>query len=130
MDTATARELIGRHGSIRKAAAATGISRPTFDRALRKQVDAPAATEKAPEVKTISLRGVAVLSRRPTDTLKARLFGLRKGVGYRVEDLAAEWHIGPETLRKRCKEHRALGYVEASPGEYVAVVVHPETVKA
>jgi predicted transcriptional regulator len=61
--------------------------------------------------------------------MKARLYGLRKGMGYKVESLAKEWGISADTIRKHAKDHHALVYVEATPGEYVACVVHPETPK-
>jgi transposase-like protein len=61
--------------------------------------------------------------------MKARLYALRKGMGYKVESLSKEWGISADTIRKHAKDHRALVYVEATPGEYVACVVHPETPK-
>lgn len=90
--------------------------------------------EQVPEIQAIpaggfSLRGIRLLSKKPADCMKARLYNLRKGMGYKVESLAKEWGISADTIRKHAKDHNALVYVEATPGEYVACVVHPETPK-
>jgi len=84
---------------------------------------------QAPPPGGFSLRGIRLLSKKPADCMKARLYGLRKGMGYKVESLAKEWGISADTIRKHAKDHHALVYVEATPGEYVACVVHPETPK-
>jgi hypothetical protein len=78
-------------------------------------------------VKAIPLSGVHLLSRKPMDAMKGRLYGLDRGMGYPVDDLARAWGVSAETLRNHAKNHNALAYVEATPGEYVPVVVHPET---
>ena len=89
---------------------------------------APAVQSKDAGV-TFSLKGVAVLSKRPQDVMKGRLHGLKPGVGYEIDDLAEKWGVSPDTLRSHAKKHKALAYVEASPGEYVACVVHPDEMK-
>jgi hypothetical protein len=76
-----------------------------------------------------SLRGIRLLSKKPADCMKARLYALRRGMGYKIESLSKEWGISADTIRKHAKDHNALVYVEATPGEYVACVVHPETPK-
>jgi len=76
-----------------------------------------------------SLRGIRLLSKKPTDFMKARIYSLRRGMGYKIEDLSKQWGVSTETLRKHAKDHKALVYVEATPGEYVACIVHPETPK-
>jgi hypothetical protein len=76
-----------------------------------------------------SLRGVNLLEERPQGTIKKRLFSLRRGMGYKLDDLSKEWHMTVETLRKHAKDYNALRYVELTPGEYVACIVHPDTVK-
>lgn len=76
-----------------------------------------------------SLRGVRLLSKKPADCMKARLYGLRRGMGYRIDALSKDWGMSTDTIRKHAKDHNALVYVEATPGEYVACIVHPETPK-
>ena len=128
-----ARELVAKYGSMTAAAERVGCGRGKIKRALAQpdEVENECSVLDAPAgVATFSLRGVSVLSKRPQDTLKGKLYGLKRGVGYKVEDLAGAWHLSVETLRKRAKEHGALGYVEATPGEFVAVVVHPESMKS
>ncbi len=78
---------------------------------------------------TFSLKGVHLLSRKPQDVMKARLYGLQRGVGYKIEDLARAWGVSLDTLKTHAKNYKALAYVEATPGEYVPCVVHPDTPK-
>jgi hypothetical protein len=82
-----------------------------------------------PKVKAIPLSGVHLLSKKPVDLMKGRLYGLERGMGYPVADLARAWGVSEETLKYHAKNHKALAYVEATPGEYVPIVVHPETPK-
>ena len=89
----------------------------------------PEPAAPAPPAGGFSLRGVRLLSKKPADCMKARLYALRRGMGYKVESLQAEWGISADTIRKHAKDHHALVYVEATPGEYVACVVHPDTPK-
>ena len=90
---------------------------------------AAALSVHPPKVKAIPLAGVHLLSKKPVDLMKGRLYGLERGMGYPVPDLARAWGVSEETLKTHAKNHRALAYVEATPGEYVPVIVHPETPK-
>jgi hypothetical protein len=136
MTRTEAEALVKKHGSETKAAAAICMSRTSFRRRLAGEVagaavkavaDAPKPQESA--AGAFSLRGVTLLNYRPQDTIKKRLYGLRRGMGYEVAELAREWRMTPETLRKHAREHKALAYVERTPGDYVACVVHPEQMK-
>ncbi len=89
----------------------------------------PKAANSTPPSGGFSLRGVLLLSKKPADCMKARLYGLRRGMGYKIEDLSKQWGVSTDTLRKHAKDHHALVYVEATPGEFVACIVHPETPK-
>jgi hypothetical protein len=88
---------------------------------------APTVSGAAPPRADFTLAGVHLLSRKPLDVMKGRLYGLQKGVGYRVETLCHAFGCSADGLREHAKKHNALRYVEATPGEYVAVIVHPET---
>ena len=90
---------------------------------------AAALSVHPPKVKAIPLAGVHLLSKKPVDLMKGRLYGLERGMGYPVPDLARAWGVSEETLKTHAKNHKALAYVEATPGEYVPIVVHPETPK-
>ncbi|MCK9602686.1 MAG: hypothetical protein M0R06_26800 [Sphaerochaeta sp.] len=80
-----------------------------------------------PRVKAIPLAGVHLLSKKPVDQMKGRLYSLERGMGYPVSELARAWCVSEDTLKTHANKHRALAYVEATPGEYVPVIVHPET---
>jgi hypothetical protein len=78
----------------------------------------------------INLVNVRVFDRKPNDGLKAKIYGLKKGKGYQVEDLAEEWRVSSETLRNHAKRLDSLKYVEVAPGDWVQCVLHPETATA
>ena len=130
-----AEALVEKYGSERKAAAALGMSRSALKRRMNGEVarePVKATTESKPQESApgaFSLRGVTLLNYRPQDTIKKRLYGLRRGMGYEVAELAREWRMTPETLRKHAREHKALAYVERTPGDYRACVVHPDQMK-
>lgn len=141
--------LVKKHGSQKKAAKAAGVAKSTFNEWVKKAQRGAGGPDAGENVRTesfkglavaaehtpssasggFSLRGVNLLEERPQGTIKKRLFSLRRGMGYRVDELSKEWHMSVETLRKHAKEYDALRYVEITPGEYVACIVHPDTVK-
>jgi hypothetical protein len=88
---------------------------------------APSGDQAAALRADFSLSGVHLLSRKPLDVMKGRFHALQKGVGYKVETLCRAWGCSEDSIREHGKKHGALRYVEATPGEYVAVIVHPET---
>lgn len=88
---------------------------------------APTVNAAAPPRADFALGGINLLSRKPLDVMKGRLYGLQRGVGYKIETLCRAWGCSEDGLREHGKKHGALRYVEATPGEYVAVIVHPET---
>jgi hypothetical protein len=98
-------------------------------------IRAVVAGEPVPEVdpllpssiKTLSLASARCSIIKPQEGLKARLYRLKKNTGYPLEDLAREWVVSPETLRRDAKRLDALLYVESSPGEWIQCVVHPDT---
>jgi hypothetical protein len=90
---------------------------------------ASASATPLPPSGGFSLRGVRLLSKKPADCMKARLYGLHRGMGYRIADLSSKWGISEDTIRTHAKRFGSLVFVEATPGEYVACVVHPETPK-
>jgi len=90
-------------------------------------VPALSADKAAPLRADFSLNGVHLLSRKPLDVMKGRFHSLQKGVGYKIETLCNAWGCSEDTLRDHGKKHNALRYVEATPGEYITVIVHPET---
>jgi hypothetical protein len=77
--------------------------------------------------KTYSLSSVRVATVRPREGLKPKLFRLKRNTGYPLEELAEEWGVSAETLRRDAKRLDAILYVETSPGEWQQCVVHPDT---
>lgn len=75
----------------------------------------------------ISLAGVKVCERKPAETLKGKLFALRRGMGYPLADLSDQWGVSQDNIRKHARRLDCLLYVETSPGEWVLCVLHPET---
>lgn len=70
----------------------------------------------------ISLDGVRVSNDKP----QSNLFSLKRGLAYPVIELAKQWRVSPETIRKHARRFEALKYVEVN-GEWVACVINPET---
>ena len=76
---------------------------------------------------SITLKGVRVSRKKPADQLKSRFFKLVRGQGYPVSQLADEWAVSEETVRKHARRFECLVYVEKSPGEWETCCVHPDT---
>lgn len=75
------------------------------------------------------ISGKKLLAKKPTDVWRGRFHALRKGMGYPVDVVAAEWGTSPDTVREKAKDNGSLRYVESpdKPGQYMACVVHPAT---
>jgi hypothetical protein len=77
--------------------------------------------------KTFSLSSMRVATVRPKEGLKPKLFRLKKNTGYPLEELAEEWGVSVDTLRRDAKRLDAVLFVETAPGEWQQCVVHPDT---
>jgi hypothetical protein len=77
--------------------------------------------------KTFSLSSMRVATVRPKEGLKPKLFRLKKNTGYPLEELAEEWGVSADTLRRDAKRLDAVLFVETAPGEWQQCVVHPDT---
>jgi hypothetical protein len=75
------------------------------------------------------LRNIRLLSRKPADSLRSRFYKLRRDMGYPLQALATQWGVSEEALKKHARDCDCLKYTEVSPGEFAAVIVHPETGK-
>lgn len=145
MNQQEAQAAIAKYGSQTKAARALRVSRHKISAALQGAVtgstNKPIATVHAPIVGTQStpsqtiaggfiLRNTRLFSRKPADSLRSRFYKLRRDMGYPVETLAKQWGVSEETLRKHARDVDCLKFTETNPGEFIAIVVHPETGKA
>lgn len=91
------------------------------------QVVAGTDAPSAPAAYSIGLAGVRVAMKKPNEGMKARIFQLKRGRGFPVDALAAEWFASPDTIITHARRLDALRYVEINPGEWVQCVMHPET---
>ena len=140
MNQAEAQAAVTKWGSALRAARESGIAKSTFADILHgktKQARVGVKQEQGQgvtpadknAVATFSLRNLTLLSKKPADNMKGKFYSLKKGIGYKAEDLARAWHVTEETLLRRATDHHAKAFIEATPGEFVCVIVHPETKK-
>ena len=90
-------------------------------RSPAKPADAPETTDG------LVLHNDNVYCTKPQDRAKGLIFSLPKGRGFPVAELAKQWNMNPETVRKHARKWDALRYVERTPGEIVTCVCHPDT---
>lgn len=104
------------------------ISMATIRATLAKLADTDILPDpKETKSKGIALAGFRVSSRKPNDGLKAQIYGLRKGHGYPVNELAKQWCVSEDSLRAQARRFECLKYVEITPGNWTPCVLHPET---
>lgn len=77
----------------------------------------------------IALNKENVFKERPQDQSKRRFYSLEEGKGYPIDELAKDWGVGIDTIKKHARRWDALRYVEVTPGDYVPCVLHPNTAK-
>ena len=91
----------------------------------------PKPSDREPKVSPaaggFSLEGRELLAQKPTSAWPARFRALRRGAGYRLEDLAAQWHASVNTIREKARDHKCLRYTNDDTGQYIPCVVHPDT---
>jgi hypothetical protein len=129
-------------GSVRAAADKLGVPRSTLQDRLYKgcATQGPAAVRKmvassVPSVRevspglSLSLDGVRVADSKPADSVKRKIYMLRKGRGFPLDALADEWNVSSSTLRSHARRLGAFKYVQTTPGNWVPCVIHPDTVE-
>lgn len=77
----------------------------------------------------INLGSLRVAAQRPAETAALKIKRLPNGRGFEPHTLASEWGCSEETVRKHAKDLKALKYVELRPGDWVQVVMNPETAR-
>lgn len=80
-------------------------------------------------MQSYNLRGKRVVSRRPAESAAKYIKRLPTGQGFDPKNLAQEWGMSEETVRKHARDMGCLKYVEVSEDEWVALVLNPETAK-
>lgn len=91
------------------------------------QIVAGTESPSASSAFSIGLAGVRVAMKKPNEGMKAKIFQLKRGRGFPVDALAAEWFASPDTIITHARRLDALRYVEVNPGEWVQCVMHPDT---
>ena len=121
-----------KYGGIKQAARALGVSYSMMQRRLagegegRPVTPAPATPAQAP-LGGIALSSARVSVDKPAEGLKRLIYALKRGMGYPVEQIAAQWCRSTDSVRKHAREHGALLYVEVAPGDWKTCVLHPDT---
>jgi hypothetical protein len=77
--------------------------------------------------KGIPLQSKRVTSFRPVETAAKFIKRLPKGRGFNPKDLAAEWGMSEDTIKKHAKDMKCMKYVEITEDEWVPMIMHPET---
>jgi len=81
------------------------------------------------------LRGFAVgaetrmTSKKPVSTLRARFYQLKRGMAYKIEDVARDWVTSAETIRRHAQDADCFRYVETGNEIWEPCVMHPDTAK-
>lgn len=78
----------------------------------------------------ISLTNRNVATRRPVESAAKFIKRLPNGRGFDPKQLAKEWGMSEETIRKHAKEMKCFKYVEVSEDEWVPFIVSPQTAAA
>lgn len=75
----------------------------------------------------IPLGCLRVTAQRPAETAALRIQRLPHGQGFEPKTLAEEWGGSEDNIRKHAKDMKCLKYAEISPGQWVQLVMSPET---
>lgn len=71
-----------------------------------------------------------VTNRKPADSAARYIRLLPGGKGFAPNQLASEWNLSEDTIRKHAKELGCLKFVEISPAEWIQLVLNPTTAAA
>ena len=133
-----AEKAIKENGSIRAAAKSLNIPESTFGDRIKKMgiVKPKPKRETCSRIDSVKQQTISggftlgnsrVSDRRPNDSLKGKIYKLKRGMAYPVDELARQWAANPDTIRRHAKDVGAFLYVETNPEEWTACVLHPET---
>jgi hypothetical protein len=75
----------------------------------------------------ITLTQRRVLSRRPAESAAKFIKRLANNKGFHPSDLAREWGMSEETIRKHAREMGCLKFVEVTEDEWKPLIMSPET---
>jgi hypothetical protein len=75
----------------------------------------------------IALTNKQILSHKPAETASLFIQRLPKGRGFLPAELAKKWHLSEETIKNHAKRLGCLKYLNVGAGNWVQVVINPET---
>jgi hypothetical protein len=95
---------------------------------VRKSLDGIESTE----LESVGLAGVIltqkrVLARRPAESAAKYIKRLPNNKGFHPSDLAREWGMSEETIRKHARDMGCIKFVEVSEDEWKPLIMAPET---
>lgn len=74
-------------------------------------------------------KDIELLTSKPQTSAKDRIHKLKRGSAYEAGELATEWGISKGTVKRHAKEIGCFFFLRSKDGEWVEVVVHPDTAK-
>jgi hypothetical protein len=75
----------------------------------------------------IALTNKQILSHKPAETAALFIQRLPKGRGFLPAELSKKWHLSEETIKNHAKRLGCLKYLNVGAGNWVQVVINPET---
>jgi hypothetical protein len=75
----------------------------------------------------VSLSSKRVLPRKPPESAAKFIKRLPKGRGFSPVELAQQWGMAEETIRRHAKDMGCFKYVEVSEDDWVGMIMHPDT---
>ena len=70
-----------------------------------------------------------LVRKKPSQSAKDYIVKLKRGHGYRLDELSKDWGFSSETIKKHAREMNCLFYLKDSEGDWQEVVLHPDTAK-
>jgi hypothetical protein len=99
---------------------------------VKKELGGMTAAAASEAVESAGLSGVSltqkrVLSRRPAESAAKYIKRLPNNKGFHPSDLAREWGMSEETIRKHARDMGCIKFVEVSEDEWKPLIMAPET---
>lgn len=83
--------------------------------------------EPAPASGGVALGKLRVLPRKPAESAAVHIRKLPTGRGFEPRQLAEQWGMSEDTVRRHAKDLKCLKFVEVSQDEWVALIMNPLT---
>jgi hypothetical protein len=123
-------------GNVAAAARALGVAKSTVQKAMGRHPDARRNDDATiASGQQDGLRGFAVgeatrcASKKPSTTVRARFYSLKRGMAYKLVDVAREWVLSEETVKRHAQDADCFRYVEMGKETWEPCVMHPDTAK-